>query len=176
MISKERAVERVESLLATMQPAHELVVHEVKEHAWGWLVFWNSAQYARTRDLRDLLVGAGPYLVDRYDGSVHHIPVTTWVGEDWEELYLRQIKGCGRTTPGGFRAGADELRRDGGRDASPPQAGSALEPATGEDLRHGRPKRSRAATRTGGPHQKRRGLPASGDRNSGRPGPSVVHV
>ncbi|MFJ7786683.1 YrhB domain-containing protein [Streptomyces albidoflavus] len=99
MISKERAVERVESLLATMRLAHELVVHEVKEHALGWLVFWNSAEYDRTRDLRDLLVGGGPYLVDRYDGSVHHIPVTTWVGEDWEELYLRQIKGVRAPDP-----------------------------------------------------------------------------
>ncbi|MFL0026073.1 YrhB domain-containing protein [Streptomyces sp. NBUL23] len=93
MIPRERAVERVESLPATMRLAHELVVHEVKEHPLGWLVFWNSAEYARTRNLRDFLVGGGPYLVDRYDGSVHHIPVTTWVGEDWEELYLRQIKG-----------------------------------------------------------------------------------
>ncbi|MFF5706592.1 YrhB domain-containing protein [Streptomyces sp. NPDC012794] len=99
MISKERVVERVDSLLVAMRLTHELVVHEVKEHALGWLVFWNSAEYARSRDLRDLLVGGGPYLVDRYDGSVHHIPVTTWVGGDWEELYLRQIKGVRAPDP-----------------------------------------------------------------------------
>jgi len=91
-MSQERAVERVEALLTSMRQPHELVVCEVEEHAFGWLVFWNSAQYARTRDPRDCLVGGGPYLVDRDDGSVHHIPVTTWVSEGWEELYLRQVK------------------------------------------------------------------------------------
>ncbi|MGW0655761.1 YrhB domain-containing protein, partial [Streptomyces umbrinus] len=84
MISKERAVELVESLLAAERltwagPVRELAVYGVEEHAVGWLVFWNSAEYARTRDLRDNLVGNGPYLVDRYDGSIHHIPSTTWV-------------------------------------------------------------------------------------------------
>lgn len=104
VISKERAVELVESLLAAERltwagPVHELAVYSVEEHAVGWLVFWNSAEYARTRDLRDNLVGNGPYLVDRYDGSIHHIPSTTWVAEDWQELYLRQIKGVRAPDP-----------------------------------------------------------------------------
>ncbi|MFJ4342439.1 YrhB domain-containing protein [Streptomyces sp. NPDC088915] len=99
MISKERAVERVESLLATSGLPHEPVVHGVEEHAFGWLIVWDSAEYARTRDPRDSLVGGGPYLVDRYDGSVHHIPVTTWVGEGWEELYLRQVRGVRAPDP-----------------------------------------------------------------------------
>ncbi|MFE3929006.1 hypothetical protein [Streptomyces sp. YIM B13508] len=32
-------------------------------------------------------------LVDRQDGSIHHISVTTYVGESWEELYLQQVRG-----------------------------------------------------------------------------------
>jgi hypothetical protein len=104
VISKERAVELVESLLATERPAwagrpRELAVHRVEEHAVGWLVFWNSAEFARTRDRRDCLIGSGPYLVDRHDGSIHHIPTTTWVAEDWQELYLRQIKGVRMPDP-----------------------------------------------------------------------------
>ncbi|MFE5586951.1 YrhB domain-containing protein [Kitasatospora sp. NPDC056531] len=104
MISKERAVELVESLLAKERltwagPLHELAVYDVEEHAVGWLVFWNSAEYARTRDLRYNLVGSGPYLVDRHDGSIHHVPATTWIAEDWEGLYLRQIKGVRTPDP-----------------------------------------------------------------------------
>ncbi|MFI8459463.1 YrhB domain-containing protein [Kitasatospora sp. NPDC085464] len=65
-MSKERAVWLVECLLAIERltwagPVPELAVHRVEEHAVGWLVFWNSAEYARTRDLRDNLVGSGPY-------------------------------------------------------------------------------------------------------------------
>lgn len=98
VISKGRAVELVESLLARERltwagPLRELAVYDVEEHTVGWLVFWNSAQYARTRDTCDSLVGSGPYLVDRHDGSIHHVPVTTWIAENWEELYLQQIKG-----------------------------------------------------------------------------------
>ncbi|MFC9329203.1 YrhB domain-containing protein [Kitasatospora sp. NPDC057015] len=98
MISKERAVELVESLLARERltwagPLLELAVCSVEERAVGWLVFWNSAEYAHTRDPRHSLIGSGPYLVDRHDGSIHHIPTTTWIAENWEELYLQQIKG-----------------------------------------------------------------------------------
>ncbi|GGV48302.1 hypothetical protein GCM10010495_77630 [Kitasatospora herbaricolor] len=76
------------------------------EHAVGWLVFWNTAEYARSRDLNDNLVGSGPYLVDRQDGSIHHIPATTWVAEDWEDLYLRQIKGIRQPDPLASSVGA----------------------------------------------------------------------
>ncbi|MEV6979492.1 YrhB domain-containing protein [Kitasatospora sp. NPDC093806] len=103
MISKECAVGLVESLLARewltwAGPVPELAVYRVEEHAIGWLVFWNSAEYARTRDLRDNLVGSGPYLVDRHDGSIHHVPATAMAG-DWELLYLRQVRGGTASDP-----------------------------------------------------------------------------
>ncbi|WP_329492758.1 YrhB domain-containing protein [Kitasatospora herbaricolor] len=96
MISEERAARLVEALLARERltgAGPELAICAVKEHAVGWLVFWNSAKYARTRDSRDGLTGSGPYLVDRYDGSIHHVPATTWMAGNWEGLYLQQIKG-----------------------------------------------------------------------------------
>ncbi|WP_404870898.1 YrhB domain-containing protein (plasmid) [Kitasatospora griseola] len=99
MISKERAVELVEALLAEERltwmwagPVHDLAVYYVEEHAACWAVFWNTVEYVRTRDVRDYVVGSGPYLVDVEDGSIHHVPTTTWM-EDWEGLYLRQIRG-----------------------------------------------------------------------------------
>ncbi|GAA1393650.1 hypothetical protein GCM10009639_26950 [Kitasatospora putterlickiae] len=49
-------------------------VYYVEKHSVGWAVFWNSAEYALTRDWRHCLIGSGPYLVDLQDGSIHHIP------------------------------------------------------------------------------------------------------
>ncbi|WP_286158311.1 YrhB domain-containing protein [Streptomyces sp. CB03911] len=95
-MSEERAVRLVEALLARERPTWagpEPAVCAVREHAVGWLVFWNSAKFARTRDPRDSLVGSGPYVVDRHDGSIHHVPAATWTAGSWEALYLRQVRG-----------------------------------------------------------------------------------
>ncbi|WP_422070578.1 YrhB domain-containing protein [Streptomyces orinoci] len=59
----------------------------MKEHALGWLVIRQSVEYIRSRDPEKMLVGRGPYPVDRQDGSIHHIPVTTYVAGGWEEFY-----------------------------------------------------------------------------------------
>ncbi|MBB4715138.1 hypothetical protein BJ965_005020 [Streptomyces luteogriseus] len=103
MVTKERAVELVEALLSRerqespwMARLPEAAVLDVKEHALGWLVTWQSVEYIRSRDIKKMLVGSGPYLVDRQDGSIHHIPVTTYVGESWEELYLQLVRGADR--------------------------------------------------------------------------------
>ncbi|MFE5366600.1 YrhB domain-containing protein [Streptomyces mirabilis] len=100
VVTKERAVELVEALLSRkrqespwMARLPELAVLDVKEHALGWLVTWQSVEYIRSRDIKKMLVGSGPYLVDRQDGSIHHIPVTTYVREGWEKLYLQQVRG-----------------------------------------------------------------------------------
>ncbi|THA81581.1 YrhB domain-containing protein [Streptomyces sp. A0592] len=100
MISEERAVELAESLLAEARstmpwsgPAPELAVHHVEEHPVGWLVFWNTAAYARSGDARDGFGCSIHYLVDRHDGSIHHVPDATWQEEHWEEHYLWQTKG-----------------------------------------------------------------------------------
>ncbi|MEU4624960.1 YrhB domain-containing protein [Actinoplanes sp. NPDC023801] len=87
----------VEAQLAVEREAQptlpELVVFKVEEHAFGWLVYWQSADYVKTSDFGRMLVGHGPYLVDREDGRIHHIPVTTFVPGAWEELYRQQVKG-----------------------------------------------------------------------------------
>ncbi|MFI7357884.1 YrhB domain-containing protein [Streptomyces avidinii] len=104
MISEERAVELVESLLGRERPTWawarlipNLAVHHVEERSVGWLVHWSSAEFARNPDRPTNLLG-GPYLVDREDGSIHFVPGTAWT-EDWEELYLRQVKGIRAPDP-----------------------------------------------------------------------------
>ncbi|GGR11097.1 YrhB domain-containing protein [Streptomyces netropsis] len=106
MISEERAVELVESFLARERltwpwrgPVPELAVYHVEEHAVGWLAFWDTAESARTGDVRDSLHGGGHYLVDRHDGSIHHVPAAGWSDEGWEEHYLLQTKGIGPPDP-----------------------------------------------------------------------------
>ncbi|MEU1502032.1 YrhB domain-containing protein [Streptomyces sp. NPDC005732] len=103
MVTEERAVDLVEALLLRERQESpwlpELAVLDVEEHVLGWLVTSQSVEYIRSRDSEKMLVGSGPYLVDRQDGSIHHIPVTTYVGEDWEELYLRQVRGVRPSDP-----------------------------------------------------------------------------
>ncbi|RSS57224.1 YrhB domain-containing protein [Streptomyces sp. WAC01280] len=104
MISEDRAVELVEALLRREKPnwawarlIPQLAVHRVEERSVGWLVHWSSAEYARNPDRPTNLLG-GPFLVDREDGSIHFVPGTAW-SEDWEELYLRQVKGIRTPDP-----------------------------------------------------------------------------
>ncbi|MEU6669822.1 hypothetical protein [Streptomyces sp. NPDC046727] len=99
MISKERAVELIESFLARELPTQPWKgspptpdIYHVEERTVGWLVFWRSAEQARARDMRGSFVG-GHYLVDRHDGSIHYVPAVWWEDEGWEEQYLLQTKG-----------------------------------------------------------------------------------
>ncbi|MBB4742342.1 hypothetical protein BJY16_005801 [Actinoplanes octamycinicus] len=116
MITKARAVELVEAHLVRERQEQptlpELAVVDVEEHALGWLVYWNSAEYARTREFGACLIGQGPYLVDRSDGSIHHIPVTTFIGEAWPELYREQVQGIAPPDPL-LDAIRDVARREG---------------------------------------------------------------
>jgi hypothetical protein len=56
-------------------------------------VYWQSVDYLSSRDLGRMLVGHGPYLVDREDGSIHHSPVTAHIDGDWHESYLEHVRG-----------------------------------------------------------------------------------
>ncbi|MGW2376321.1 YrhB domain-containing protein [Kitasatospora sp. NPDC001683] len=111
MISRERAVELVESYLERERPnwawarlIPKLAVYAVEERSVGWLVYWTSEEGARDPALRGTLLG-GPYLVDREDGSIHVVPGVHWTDE-WEEDYLRQTKGIRAPDP----LAADVLR------------------------------------------------------------------
>ncbi|WP_229834373.1 hypothetical protein [Streptomyces xantholiticus] len=105
VISKERAVDLVESFLATelptrpwSGPAFTPDIYHVQERAVGWLVFWRSAEQAHARDVRGSFVG-GHYLVDRHDGSIHYVTALWWEEEGWEEQYLLQTKGIRQPDP-----------------------------------------------------------------------------
>ncbi|MFD9882714.1 YrhB domain-containing protein [Streptomyces alboflavus] len=69
-----------------------LVVTEAEKHELVWIVYYQSAEYARTGDTAHMVGGNGPYLVDRADGGLHQIgPVSALTGE-WEVDYRTRIR------------------------------------------------------------------------------------
>lgn len=99
VITRERAVGLVAALLLRERQESppwasrpEVAICRVLEHDLGWVISWQSVEYIRG-DAHKMLVGHGPYLVDRYDGSIHHIPATTYLDPHWPEAYGRQVKG-----------------------------------------------------------------------------------
>ncbi|MEU9337052.1 YrhB domain-containing protein [Streptomyces sp. NPDC048290] len=101
VIEREAAVRAVEEQLerdyqqwlAVGVGAVRMVVVDVEEHELVWIVFWNSAEFARTRNPAFMLVGNGPYLVDRVDGTLHQIGVVSAKIGAWEADYRARIRG-----------------------------------------------------------------------------------
>ncbi|MCX5001237.1 YrhB family protein [Streptomyces sp. NBC_00638] len=116
MITREFAVLLVQAQLerdyhaelATYGTSVRVAVSRVTEHALGWMVSWQSEDHLRTPDHRHALVGNGPYLVDKEDGSLHRVPVVDAVTGAWENDYLTRVKG--RYLPGPVDALHDEVR------------------------------------------------------------------
>ncbi|MGI5171181.1 YrhB domain-containing protein [Spirillospora sp. CA-253888] len=99
MIDREHAVRLVNGVLrdterryAAEGSAKPLVITKVIEHRLGWILHWQAQAFADSGDWRDMLIGTGPYLVDRHDGSVHFIPGTDYLGDLWEEDYEQRVK------------------------------------------------------------------------------------
>ncbi|MFJ4200138.1 YrhB domain-containing protein [Streptomyces sviceus] len=101
MIERDAAVQIVEEelerdyqrdLAAGLEPMRMAVAH-VKQHELAWVISWTSEEYLRTRNPDFMLVGNGPYLVDRLNGSLHQIGVVSAVTEAWVVDYRVRIRG-----------------------------------------------------------------------------------
>ncbi|GGW54394.1 YrhB domain-containing protein [Streptomyces griseoloalbus] len=68
-------------------------VARVEEHELVWIVHWQSAEFVRTGQHVEMLIGNGPYLVDRVDGGLHMIGVVSSVSGAWEADYRVRIRG-----------------------------------------------------------------------------------
>ncbi|MFF8595793.1 YrhB domain-containing protein [Streptomyces sp. NPDC015220] len=108
MIERDDAVRIVEEELARGHQAWvaagverfpRSVVVRVIEHELVWKVYVQSEEYARTGSLAAMLVGQGPYLVDRADGGLHSIGVLSEVEGAWEDDYRSRIRGLPVRTP-----------------------------------------------------------------------------
>ncbi|MFD8933137.1 YrhB domain-containing protein [Streptomyces mirabilis] len=101
MIEREAAVQAVEEQLerdyqswrATGVDAMRMAVVHVEQHELVWIISWQSEEFVRTRNSEFMLVGNGPYLVDRIDGGLHRIGVVSAVTGEWEADYRARIRG-----------------------------------------------------------------------------------
>ncbi|MFC8920440.1 YrhB domain-containing protein [Streptomyces sp. NPDC057116] len=101
MIERDDAVRIVEEelerdyrerLLEGRDP-RRLAVVAAEPHELAWIVSWTSREYLHTGDSACALVGNGPYLVDRVDGSLHRIGVLSAREGAWEADYRRRVRG-----------------------------------------------------------------------------------
>ncbi|MFF3932486.1 YrhB domain-containing protein [Streptomyces hirsutus] len=117
MIQREAAVRMVEEelertfqeeLSAGLHP-RRMTVESVEQHELVWIVHWTSEEFVRTRKPEFILVGNGPYLVDRFDGSLHEIGVVAWVTGAWEADYRVRVRGPAERTALAERTAVDDL-------------------------------------------------------------------
>ncbi|AXL93640.1 hypothetical protein C4J65_34615 [Streptomyces sp. CB09001] len=101
MIERAAAVRTVEEELerdrqrrhASGAEALRMAVVDVEEHELVWIVYWTSEEFVRTGDPEFMLVGNGPYLVDRVDGGLHQVGVVSAVTGAWQDDYRGRIRG-----------------------------------------------------------------------------------
>lgn len=89
----EEQLERDYQQLLAAGDAMRMAVVDVEEHELVWIVHWQAEEFVRTRNPEFLLVGNGPYLVDRVDGGLHRIGVVSAVSGEWEADYRARIRG-----------------------------------------------------------------------------------
>ena len=74
MIDYERALLLVQDELARLDAddgdAWVVYVEQTIERPFGWMFFWGSDLYAKTRDPAYLVGGNAPFIVDRHTGAV----------------------------------------------------------------------------------------------------------
>lgn len=81
----ELARKRIEQLADAAGDQFEIVSELTREVEQGWLFFFNSSDFVRTRDPASALAGNGPLLVTRR-GEVHELPSAI----PWEDA-LRKL-------------------------------------------------------------------------------------
>lgn len=86
-ISRKAAERRVAAYLARARPELEVLTDETREYKGVWLVAADSHAYARSRDIRDMMIGGGAILVDSRNGEMFSSG-SAETPEYWVERYL----------------------------------------------------------------------------------------
>lgn len=73
------ARQKIEELALTAGDQFEILSDCTEEISQGWVFFFNTADFVRTRHQASALAGNGPLLVTR-EGMIHHLPS----GIPWE--------------------------------------------------------------------------------------------
>lgn len=64
---------RIEELAQAAGDEFEILRHLTVEIELGWIFFYNTTEFVRTKNLTSSLAGNGPILVTRM-GSIHELP------------------------------------------------------------------------------------------------------
>jgi hypothetical protein len=54
------------------RPKHQLVIVREQEYEFGWVFIYGTKEFVETGDVKHVLVGGGPVIVDRNDGQIYH--------------------------------------------------------------------------------------------------------
>ena len=60
------------------------------ERSWGWIIYYNSETYVRSRNPKDAVAGNGPFLVNRKSGEMFYTGTTEPI-ESYVEEYEYQL-------------------------------------------------------------------------------------
>lgn len=77
MLTKEQArkkiQDRIDSFDLPAQKELELIILDdcTIEKEWGWIFFYSSKKWVETNDVQYAIAGNAPYIVNRFDGSIH---------------------------------------------------------------------------------------------------------
>lgn len=85
VVATDLAREKINQISSSIEDQLELLSDQTKEIEGGWVFFFNTADFVRTRDPMCALAGNGPILVTR-EGAVHELPSAI----PWEDA-VKQI-------------------------------------------------------------------------------------
>ncbi len=71
MLEFDHAKTLVVHYLDAMKVKGGLEITGFKEYDFGWVFYWDSSDYVRTKDINHALGGNVPVLVDRSDGGMY---------------------------------------------------------------------------------------------------------
>ena len=75
MVDEAAARRAAEAVIAGWSPSQsgddEVVVWKVEEHSRAWVIHVATRRWLATRDFRDQLVGACPFVVEKATGRLH---------------------------------------------------------------------------------------------------------
>jgi hypothetical protein len=77
----------LETLNAGRSSEESFAITKIVEEAFGWVFFYTSQKFMETQDLKDLLPGKGPAIVERESGAVQFLGT-----EKRPEIFIREYQ------------------------------------------------------------------------------------
>ena len=99
MIDKNKARELAQAYIDKLnagpfwfdEPVECVLIDEATmEEDFGWVFFYDTKRYLETHNRRDGLIGNAPFIINRYDGSLH-VTGTAYETEHYINDYRKQL-------------------------------------------------------------------------------------